>query len=49
MSSKRKSKGTTATDMFMNIDGHTGIVTAERVSPDGKAMVRINDHWLMVE
>lgn len=27
----------------------TGTVDAERVQPDGKALVRINDHWLEVE
>ena len=27
----------------------TGTVDAQSVQPDGKAMVRINDHWLEVE
>lgn len=27
----------------------TGTVDAQAVQPDGKAMVRINDHWLEVE
>jgi hypothetical protein len=35
--------------MTLTIDGHTGEVDAQTVTPDGKAMVRINDHWLMVE
>ncbi|WP_337183843.1 hypothetical protein [Shinella sp.] len=27
----------------------TGTVDAQSVQPDGRAMVRINDHWLEVE
>lgn len=27
----------------------TGIVDAVTVHPDGKALVRINDHWLFAE
>lgn len=26
--------------------GVTGYIDAEKVTPDGKAIVRINDHWL---
>lgn len=29
--------------------GIAGTVDAQVVQPDGKAMVRINDHWLEVE
>lgn len=29
--------------------GVTGIVDAQVVQADGKALVRINDHWLEVE
>lgn len=29
--------------------GIIGTVDAEAVQPDGKALVRINDHWLGVE
>ncbi|WP_411036147.1 hypothetical protein [Shinella sp. BYT-45] len=29
--------------------GIAGTVDAQAVQPDGKALVRINDHWLEVE
>lgn len=29
--------------------GITGIVDAEKVTPDGKAIVRVDDHWLEAE
>jgi hypothetical protein len=29
--------------------GITGTVDAQSVQPDGKALVRINDHWLEAE
>lgn len=29
--------------------GITGKVDAEAVTPDGKAMVRIRDHWFMAD
>lgn len=34
--------------MTITIGDITGIVTAQTVSPDGKAMVRIGDRWVMV-
>lgn len=43
------SRGPNMLGMTLTIDGHTGEVDAQTVTPDGKAMVRINDHWLMVE
>lgn len=31
------------------ITGERGIVDAQTVQPDGKALVRINDRWLEVD
>lgn len=35
--------------MTITIGDITGIVTAQTVSPDGKAMVRIEDRWMLID